>query len=256
MPIDLLSADGRSFLEREYVIGKRSTYDIARELGTNPNRVRRALRHHGLPVRSQGDAQRQALASGRGRHPTEGKRRPPQTRVAISDGVAQAWRVLTSTERGQRVESAKRQWEAMDDRQREALRAGAAEGVRRAAAEGSKLEKFLVTELLARGVAVEFHRQGLVSSEAMHVDLWLPKLQVAIEVDGPAHFLPIWGEANLAKHVRNDQRKTGLLLRAGYRVVRVKVVAGNVSEFQQRRLLAEVLSTLETEEQFTQLEVA
>jgi very-short-patch-repair endonuclease len=252
---DLSTPAGEKYLFEEYGRKERSIHDIAKELGTYPNAIRRALVRLGIERRDPSAAQRLALKSGRSKHPTKGTRRSEATRIAISESVARTWRELTSTERQQRVEAGRRQWEEMSTAAREALQRAAGDGVRRAAVEGSKLEKFLVKELLTRSYAVEFHREGLLSS-GMHVDLWLPKLKVAIEIDGPAHFLPIWGEENLTKHILLDQRKTGLLLGAGFRVVRVKVVASNVSEFQQRKLLDEILTALSSEEKFTQLEVA
>ena len=70
--------------------------------------------------------------------------------------------------------------------------------------------------------------------------------KIAIEVDGPAHFLPIWGEENLQKRVKSDAIKSGLLLTAGFVVLRIKHITKNLSQKKQRDLLLEIVSIVET----------
>jgi very-short-patch-repair endonuclease len=147
-------------------------------------------------------------------------------------------------ERLRRSETAKKQWENMSDEDRSNLRRAAAEAVRRAAKEGSKMEKFLRTGLTKEGHSVIFHKTGLVANHNLEIDLFLPNAKVAIEVDGPAHFFPIWGEESLKKRIKSDAQKSGLLLQAGYIVIRIKHVTKNLSGKRQRDLLSEVVSML------------
>ncbi len=86
----LMSAAGAAYLTQEYVIGLRSTYDLAKEKSTYPNMIRRALIHHSLQRRTKEDAQKQALKFGRHPHPTKGKPRPAETREQISKGMKHA----------------------------------------------------------------------------------------------------------------------------------------------------------------------
>ncbi len=79
----LFSAKGRDFLNAQYVGALRSTPDIARELDTHANTVRRALLAHGYIPRNHSQAQKIALSSGRHQHPTLGKERQPHTKVLI-----------------------------------------------------------------------------------------------------------------------------------------------------------------------------
>ena len=91
----------------------------------------------------------------------------------------------------------------------------------------------------------------MIPNENLEVDLFLPKLSTAIEIDGPAHFLPIWGEKNLQRHIRSDAHKSGLLLRAGFVIIRVKHVTKNVSGKLKRDLLSLVTKKLsEIEKKF------
>jgi very-short-patch-repair endonuclease len=241
----------RNYLVREYVEKERSTYDIAAECKTYPNKVRRMLRKYGIPLRDKSEAQSLAIESGRHKHPTKGYKRPEAIKIKISEGVAKAWRKISEGEKAKRVLAAKAQWEAMLDDQKDELRKLAAEAVRKAAEEGSKLEKYLLVELRRKEYQVFFHKTNIVSREQLQVDIFLPQLKVAIEVDGPAHFLPIWGEENLAKHITSDNAKTGLLLGEGYVLIRIKNLAKNVSKIQYRKLLTELLNKLECiKEQF------
>mgnify|MGYP001606126201 CR=1 FL=1 len=68
--------------------------------------------------------------------------------------------------------------------------------------------------LVDAGFAVQFHKQQLVSHEQLELDLYLPALGVAIEIDGPSHFLPIYGEDALMKTQLASQVKNGLLIPA------------------------------------------
>jgi very-short-patch-repair endonuclease len=241
----LLSAKGRDFLVEEYGNKARSTYDIATELETYANMVRRALVFHAIPLRDKGTAQKAALDSGRHIHPTKGTKRSQAVKEAISESMAKAWQGMSQADKDSRVEKARQQWQAMSVSEQENLRSLASEGMRRAAVDGSRLEQYLVVCLKAAGYQVEFHREFLVVAEKMHVDIYLPKLKTAIEIDGPSHFLPIWGEEELAKRIAADNRKTGLLVQNGLACIRIKNMSKNLSGYQERHIFKMVAEALE-----------
>ena len=54
------------------------------------------------------------------------------------------------------------------------------------------------------------------------MDLYLPQHRTAIEVDGPSHFKPVWGQDNLDKNIKADQQKTGLILQSDLVMIRIK----------------------------------
>ena len=56
----------------------------------------------------------------------------------------------------------------------------------------------------------------------MQIDLFLPTLNIAIEVDGPSHFKPVWGQENLKRNKGYDNKKTGLILGKGLVLIRIK----------------------------------
>ena len=49
-------------------------------------------------------------------------------------------------------------------------------------------------------------------------------MNIALEVDGPSHFLPVWGDDVLAKNQKYDKKKTGLIIGKGLKLIRVKQI--------------------------------
>ena len=92
---------------------------------------------------------------------------------------------------------------------------------------------------------VQFHRKGLLTNERLEVDIFLPKLKTVIEIDGPSHFLPIWGEENLARNLRADAQKTGLLITKGFAIIRVKNLSKHVSNKQMRDISDKIVVEIE-----------
>jgi very-short-patch-repair endonuclease len=87
--------------------------------------------------------------------------------------------------------------------------------------------------------------KGLVPNERLEVDLFLPNLKTAIEIDGPSHFFPIWGEEHLARNLRSDSQKTGLLITRGFAILRVKHLAKHISTKHMRDLSNRIIEELE-----------
>ena len=235
----------KEFIIDQYINQNKSTYEIAQSLKTYPNKIRRALKTLGVELRDRSTAQTVAIESGRHEHPTKGKKRTESEKIAISDGMSKFWGDMEDSERDRRSQLSKKQWEEMSDEEKANLRKLAAAAVRKASKEGSKIEKFIREGLTSAGYEVIFHKRGLIANEKMEVDLFIPALKTAIEIDGPAHFLPIWGEANLQKHIRADAQKAGLLINRGYVVLRVKNIIRNMSSKNMRDALELVTSELQ-----------
>ena len=85
----------------------------------------------------------------------------------------------------------------------------------------------------------------LIPSENLEIDLYIPGLQTIIEVDGPSHFLPIWGQEKLDKQINADLRKTGTLLTKGYVVIRVKSL-GQESVAKREQMIDSVIEHLKS----------
>lgn len=198
-----------------------STHQIAKLLDTYPNKIRRCLEKHKVPRRDRSEAQRLALEQGRSKHPTEGRDRTLEEKIKISQSLEQYWADMTDKELDRRRKMAKDNWDNMDSGLKAAMSKKGIAAIRAAAKEGSKLEKFIQKRLSDAGYSAEMHKM-LIPSENLEIDLYIPGLQTIIEVDGPSHFLPIWGQDKLDKQMNADLRKTGTLLTKGYVVIRVK----------------------------------
>jgi very-short-patch-repair endonuclease len=233
------------FVVDQYTKELKSTYEIAQELNTYPNKIRRILIKRGVELRDKGKAQSVAIQSGRHSHPTKGKKRSEADKIKISESMAYHWETIGEKERQGRVEKAQKQWRSMSEQDRRNLLRAASEGMRKAGREGSKLEKFLKRGLTDCGYSVIFHKKGLIPNERLEIDIFISSLKTAIEIDGPSHFYPIWGEEKLQKQTKSDAHKTGLLLNAGFVVIRVKNTSKNVSNKHQRDLLSIVTKELD-----------
>ena len=234
----------KEYIIEQYVNEKKSTYEIAQDLKTYPNKIRRALNTLGVDLRDKSSAQTVAIESGRHEHPTRGKKRTEAEKVAISNGMATYWENMEEDERKRRSDLSKKQWAEMSEEDKANLRKLAAEAVRKASKEGSKIEKFIYEGLTKVGYDVIFHKRGLVANENLEVDLFIPAINTAIEIDGPAHFLPIWGEESLNRHIRADAQKAVLLMNRGFVILRVKNIIRNLSQKNMRETLAAILVEL------------
>ena len=223
-----------------------STYEVAKELNTYANKIRRTLIKHGISLKTKSEAQKNALESGRSAHPTMGKKRSREERLKISSSLVDYWGDMSEKERAKRVRIAKKNWKNMTAEQKEKMRSKGIAAIRVAATEGSKLEKFIQQRLENAGFRVKMHEM-IIPAENLEIDLYIPDLKTIIEVDGPSHFLPIWGEDKLQKQVNADLRKSGTLLSRGYVVVRIKSL-GSESLAKREEIIKEVLRTLKSVE--------
>ena len=71
----------KEYIIEQYTNEKRSTYEIAQDLKTYPNKIRRTLNTLGVPLRDKSMAQTVAIESGRHEHPTKGKKRTEGARL-------------------------------------------------------------------------------------------------------------------------------------------------------------------------------
>ena len=224
----------------------KSTYEIAESVGTYPNKIRRILKKHGVSMKTRSQAQKNALDGGRAMHPTDGKTRTKSERIKISASVQNYWKEMSKEEHAERSDGARERWYALTEQERRRISGMALEAIQKAGKEGSKLEKFLLKEVSSAGYYVEFHRKGIIPNENLEIDLYIPELKTIIEVDGPSHFLPIWGEEKLRKQIKADSHKTGLILSKGYVIMRLKSYGDFVSLNVKEGLIKDVLTILES----------
>jgi very-short-patch-repair endonuclease len=224
---------------KKYVDEKESVHSIAAQLGTYPVKIFRILKKAGIPRRSRSEAQSTSLETGRHTHPTEGRERTDEEKLKISNSRYESWK---HADREAHSEKCKVNWNKMSKRDRQEFNKKGNAAVRVASKKGSKLELYLHEQLLREGIAAKLHVENLIDNEAMHVDMYLPEKRTVIEIDGPTHFLPIWGDKNLKRHQKADRTKTGLLLAAGYNIVRVKNLCKSLSAAKKRDAFSKLLT--------------
>lgn len=223
-----------SYVIKKYADGL-STIAIAKELDTYPKKIERILKKNGETLRSRSESQSLAIREGRAKHPTKGTKRTEEDKMKISMGVEKAWQEMPEEAKQQFKESAKDRWEKISPEKKREMQEKAGRALRMACLEGSKQEKFLKEKLQEMGYEVVMHKKGLIEGN-FEIDLLLPELNTIIEVDGPQHFLPIFGEDKLANVVKMDSIKNGLLISKGYCVIRIKYLCKHISRSVERRL--------------------
>jgi len=223
-----------------------STYQIAEHFETYPNKIRRILTKNGVRLKSRSQAQKNALGNGRAKHPTVGTKRTKEERLKISSSVHEYWLSMSEDDYQHRCDEAKRRWHSMPAEKRDRICRMAIKAIQKAGKEGSKMEKFLVQALNERGYSVEFHKKNLIPTQNLEIDLYIPSLKTIIEIDGPSHFFPIWGEEKLQKQIIADNQKSGIILSKGYIIIRVKNLADFVSLGKKEDLINNVVTQLES----------
>lgn len=219
---DMSDNNKKDIILSEYTNKKLSFAEIAKLYGTYSNKIRRDAIRFGISIRSKSDAQKTALVSGRHSHPTKGKPRTEQTKSKIGMSVLNSWETMSEEELERRKQIARNNWDKLSDDEKQSILQSANNAVRDAGKHGSKLELYMMNELLKDGYRVEFHKEQVLLNTKLQIDLFLPTINTAIEIDGPSHFQPVWGEQTLEKNQKYDNKKTGLILGKGMVLIRVK----------------------------------
>lgn len=231
------------FLTETYTNREMSYPEIAELVNTYPNKIRRDAKKVGIKSRTISEAQTVALKNERTTHPTEGKEHSDETKMKISEQMAKTWSIMDDEEREYRSEIGREYWDSLSQAEKDKLRSDAGAAIRKAAKEGSKLEKFLYDTLTNDRFIVEFHREQFITNQRLQVDLFLPELHTAIEVDGPSHFRPIWGQEVLDRNRHADNQKSGLILSQGWCLIRLRQTQ-SLSQIYLREVYAELKECL------------
>jgi very-short-patch-repair endonuclease len=226
---------------RLYSQEDQSTHFIAKKYGTYPNKIRRILIKNGVTLKDARTAQKIALKKGHSKHPTEGRKRTTEEKLKISSSVVEYRKGMTDEEKAVESMGASDRWNSMTPAKRQDIRNKAAAAIRVAAKEGSQLEKFLVEELRKAGYRTEVHKKNLIPTQKLEIDIYIPALKTIIEIDGPSHFLPIWGDEKFAKQLKADAQKNGLVVGKGFVMIRVKNLHNSISLHVKESLKNQVL---------------
>jgi len=224
-----MSYDRYEYLKEEYVGKGRSTASIAKEWTTDikkvfPNTIRRALVRHMIPLRDKSNAQKNFLS--KNPHPLEGRPRTAEEKRKISDGIQKWWDGLDVTEaeqlRSEMSERAGEKWLKMTKEQRELAIKKMHIASRERTGMGSKNENKVADLLGAAGYSLMQRTNQFTPRNQFEIDIAIPGRQIAIEWDGVAHFLPIYGKKALSKTQEKDNRKNKVLIRDHWVVIRCR----------------------------------
>jgi very-short-patch-repair endonuclease len=214
--------DKQKMLRSLYIDQNLSFHDIATELNTYANKVRRDAIKFQIPIRDKSTAQQNALKTGKHKHPTKGSKRSDQVKNKIGKSVMDSYENLPDDQKDIRKEKAKQRWDSLSQDEQKSRLSAANKAVRVSSKVGSKLEHFLLKRLIQDGYNPEFHKEQVLSNTKLQIDLYLPTIVTAIEIDGPSHFLPVWGEESLKKNIKYDSKKSGLIIGKGLNLIRIK----------------------------------
>tara|TARA_R110000824_G_scaffold7728_2_gene34975 strand:+ start:15709 stop:16551 length:843 start_codon:yes stop_codon:yes gene_type:complete len=242
--LTLKPAEQKTLLTDLHKSSKYSISEIAEICDTYPNKIRRLAQKLKVPIRNKSEAQKVALQTGRHKHPTAGTKRDDNVKIKISEATAKNWDNMEEDERERRSEMARKQWENMAESERKEFHRKANLAIREAAQNGSKLEKVILFNLIKLGYKTQFHREHMLVNERLHLDLLLPELKVVIEIDGPSHFKPIWGQNAFSKVQQTDNKKNGLVLASGMCMIRIRQKK-NLSNKLERDIIRELEECLE-----------
>jgi len=217
-----------------YVDQGLSMRKVAEQLKVPLATLSRFMKKHGISARTKADAQKNFLKEND--HQMKGRKHTDETKKKISHSLGDFWEGLDDEQREEvkrKIGSAwQRKWAKMSDAERRAMMEGLALKAKATQGLGSRLERFIAEELRKRGYLIEERSTNYTSGKDFEVDLALPKECIAIEVDGPTHFLPIYGEEHLAQQQERDGRKDEMINAAGYNVLRVRDNNGPLSQLR------------------------
>lgn len=234
----------KEYLEQELYLNKKSPAQIAEELGTYTNKIRRTMLSLGLPTRNKSEAQKQALEQNRSKHPTKGIVMSGKIKAKVSATQHKRWAQMSEEEKAKRSDIHREIWNKKTPEELADMRKKANIGLRKSAEFGSRNERALAGFLVSKGFAVQVHRKHSLANENLEVDIYLPQLRIAIEIDGVGHYEPIFGDEVLARTKKSDDEKNALLLTTKHVVIRVKHV-GEHSMYYTNALNEAVLKEVE-----------
>jgi very-short-patch-repair endonuclease len=253
MNLNLNDKDYVNFLKKESQT--KNVHELARELGTYPNRIRRDLIKMGVKTKSHKEVAQLAVDQGKFVSPTLGKKRTQEEKANIGKGISDAYNKLPEKVKKQRKDKFRKLWEQRTEKQINEMRSLAAKALAKTTKDGSKSEILLRDELISRHIRVEFHKTGYLEGNK-ELDLFLPEYLVAIEIDGPTHFKPLFGQKRLIKTKKYDLEKAGLLNSKGVRVIRVKSLRRSTSKAQISKLADKIQAVLtNNKELYVELEL-
>ena len=226
-----------------YVKKNMSFRDIASKYNTYSNKILRDAKRLGVKIKTKSEAQKNALQTGKHKHPTKGRQRSEEEKRNIGLSVMKNWQSLDDDELEQKKLIYQELWNKKTDDEKADMLHKANLAVRASSKTGSKLEHFVLNFLVEHGFKTEFHKEQMLVNTKLQIDIFLPTMNIAVEIDGPSHFSPVWGEDVLQKNIAYDKKKAGLLIGKGYKLIRIKQTK-DFSKARANLICAKLLETI------------
>lgn len=223
--------------------GGLSVAEVAKKYKRSQSTVNRLFKKLGVKIRSASEAQKLALSSGRSKNPTAGIGHSTTAKVNMSEKAANRWARITDAEREKFKETARQRWAKLSESDKREMLRLAGVALKRVATEGSEIEQYLEQGLLGLNFMVQKHVKNFMGGQ-YEIDILLKDEGVAVELDGPHHFLPIFGEERLEKTMKFDAAKNGTLISMGLSIIRVKCLYKNLTEKMKRDTLSLIVDTI------------
>lgn len=239
--------DNHNFLKKEYEIENKSTSQIAKEQGTYPMTIRRALKKHGFVIRDKSQAQKNNLE--KNGSPLQGRARSHAEKMRISMGLQEHWDNMTPEERVAakliRSEIGKSAWDKKTEEEKKKAINKMRIGNRKKGRKGSKNENMVADMLINAGFNIIQRSRDYSPGRRFEIDIAMLKEKIAIEWDGPNHFLPIYGEQALESVKAKDNIKNYSLVKSGWTVIRVRDHSTSSTLSFCRRACDKIIKTIE-----------
>jgi len=202
-----------------YDEGKSIRY-IAKQYSEHPNTVLRQLVKSGKTIKSKSEISNIMVAEGT--HATAGKQRGEKTKELIGLANVKAWDSKTEEEIKSHSEKLKKVYNKKSPEEIKSLREKCIKGLQDSSKKGSKLEHWLNEKLNVDGIDCSMHKQYMLDNQALHFDLFLNDLNIAIEVDGIFHYKKTFTQEHLEKTKIRDKLKNELAKQRGFSIIRIK----------------------------------
>jgi len=240
----LSDSEKKKFLKKKYYKDNLSATEIAREVGTYPNRIRRDLKRFDIDLKTRSDVVKEMHKRGVVTSPTKGRERTEEEKQKIGLSKHKAWQKLSPAELKRISKIRKESWNKRSEEEKQEFIKSGRDAILKTQKTGSKLENFLHRALLEEGYNCQKHTEFLIANDKMHFDLFIHDLGVVIEIDGPAHSTDIWGKDKLARTKKSDRLKNAQIMDAGFTLIRIEYVK-KLYKYLEKKILDEVLEILE-----------
>ena len=216
-----------------------STKSLADANGVNPTTINRLLRKNGVKIRTISQGQKQYYSENDSHR--KGVKLSDAEKEAISLGMQDYYQSLSKDQMKQlkliMSKNGKKRWNSLSETEKRESIEEMHRANRLTADGGSKLENAIASLLEENGYKVVQRTKSFVPKNEFEIDIFVPGLDTAIEVDGKTHFEPIFGDEALAKTQSNDTYKNDTLLAAGFTVIRLRNNTTAFSQLKARQAL-------------------